>query len=525
MAENTTHIAETETTLRPHGAHVPAWRSAAFVGLLVFTCFTLTTATWMDWLYHIMEFVPPAQADGFTMIGGYACQAIGICIAALVMRRQPRMIVRDSRIFISALIIHFACAVPAIASTSLGGTLAFGYLMGLACGVIAACYLTQLAYCVAEERRGIVFGVGYACSITLTWLLSTIEGPLPFLTGIPVCGVLSLAAIGIVFARAQSFPAEGAAIGEVSDAELEASRDGLGASRDGLGASRAGRTIPAAVSNRPGVSPGPSASEVAHSFDLKLIVLACATVLMMSLVKNLGFSFPSADIEAGISVEFSRLFYATGLVIAGIVADQSRKYGAICCAAALVTPFVLLALSGEPISGLVLWAIDYFFYGFFSVFRIVLFADMAARSGKWHLAAFGLLFGRLGDALGTGVNMVVGQSTVVLVAIAALAFVGTMFAFFRLFNELYQPVAGAPAAATAPAKDSQLAFEEFSTRFDLSSREREVLRLVLVERTNAEIAAELFVTESTVKFHVRNLLKKTSCKNRQELRAAYSKNV
>lgn len=48
-----------------------------------------------------------------------------------------------------------------------------------------------------------------------------------------------------------------------------------------------------------------------------------------------------------------------------------------------------------------------------------------------------------------------------------------------------------------------------------------MFRLVLDERTNSEIAAELFVSEATVKYHVRNLLRKTGCRNRLEILALY----
>lgn len=100
---------------------------------------------------------------------------------------------------------------------------------------------------------------------------------------------------------------------------------------------------------------------------------------MMSVVKNLGFNFPSADIGSAVNLELSRLFYAAGLIVAGLVFDRSRKSGAILCTAALVLPFALMAISGETIPSMALWAVDYFFYGFFSVFRVVLFADLATR--------------------------------------------------------------------------------------------------------------------------------------------------
>jgi len=48
----------------------------------------------------------------------------------------------------------------------------------------------------------------------------------------------------------------------------------------------------------------------------------------------------------------------------------------------------------------------------------------------------------------------------------------------------------------------------------LTDRETEVLRLVADGRGNKEIAAELFITESTVKYHLRNILDKLHLENR-----------
>lgn len=47
----------------------------------------------------------------------------------------------------------------------------------------------------------------------------------------------------------------------------------------------------------------------------------------------------------------------------------------------------------------------------------------------------------------------------------------------------------------------------------LTSREKEVLKLIVKEYSNQEIADELFISVRTVDAHKRNLLEKTGCKN------------
>ena len=56
---------------------------------------------------------------------------------------------------------------------------------------------------------------------------------------------------------------------------------------------------------------------------------------------------------------------------------------------------------------------------------------------------------------------------------------------------------------------------------ELTSREIEVLRLIAIGRSNADIAMVLAISLNTVATHVRNILAKTGCANRTEA-AAYA---
>ena len=447
--------------------------------LVIVVGFTLTSTAYIAWLYRLMEFVPPGVADALTLIGGYGMHALGIGIVALIGRRWPGVFSRS--LFVLIVALHFACAVPAIMGQSFAGVLVFGYLMNVLCGAIAAYYLHSLMDRVAARRRGIVFGGGYAVSILISWLTRSI----PVGSGDAVGSLILCLVFSAIAAIAAFLP-----IG------------------------RAG-AVPKLDEPPDRSATQPPTSVFRYSYKT-ITALACFAVLLMSLVKNVGFSFPTADIAAGVNLELSRLFYAAGLVIAGIVSDRSRRSGAICCVAALITPFICMALANEPLPGTAMWAIDYFFFGFFSVFRVVLFSDIAASSERPYLSGFGLMVGRIGDALGTAVCLTLGDSAVALVAVAGVLFAAAIFVVHRLFQMVFMP-------EPAPVKSGEQIFEEFCVSYELSMREREVMKLLLTELSNTEIASELFVTESTVKFHVHNILKKTDCKNRQELRATYAR--
>ncbi len=206
------------------------------------------------------------------------------------------------------------------------------------------------------------------------------------------------------------------------------------------------------------------------------------------------------------------VFYGVGLVIAGLVSDKNCRYGAICCLAALAFPFGALALGSNMAGETIMWMLAYLFLDLWSVYRILVFSDISDRTGMPALAVFGLLFGRLGEAAGTlGAELFSGTS---LILISSAVFVLVIGLFFVLYQKLY-------TLAANPEELEQKRLTEYSARFAFSAREQEIFALIIQGMSNAEIAGTLYITESTVKFHIGNIFKKSGFTRRSELITDY----
>lgn len=73
-------------------------------------------------------------------------------------------------------------------------------------------------------------------------------------------------------------------------------------------------------------------------------------------------------------------------------------------------------------------------------------------------------------------------------------------------------------------EQQKLILSTLETLDPLTSREQEVLELILQGKTNKHIAAELYISENTVKTHVKNILSKYGASSRTELISAILQN-
>lgn len=440
---------------------------------VICSCFLLTSIAYLAWTYHIMDMTEAPVADIVTLVIGYLFQAVGIGLFSLMMRRREDL----AKVSVyAALALHMLFLVPSVLSSSFVQAVAFGCSMNLLCGWVAGYYLYRLTDGVDASRSAMTLGAGYSMAIVVSWMLSVIGEGAVYQSGLILIICLVFTVLAILVIRTEQ-----------------------------------------KLSDREGTEGEPSENiRLPEDSDFRKFLLLTGTlVLVFSIVNSCSFGFPSEDVKNGISVEFSRMFYAAGLLIAGFINDRNRRHGAISAVVALVIPFFMLAIRGEPVSMMIFWMLSYFTFGFYSIYRIILFSDIARRKRLIPLCGFGLLIGRIGDAIGETFCIMLSGRFLVLTAITAVLFMVAVLLFFRIYQYLYQP------EAKLQRSEHEI-FNHFSARHNLSAREREVLRLLLAEKTNQEIAEELSISKGTVKYHIHNLLQKTNCRNRLELFSAFA---
>ena len=296
-------------------------------------CFSLTSSVYMAWLYHLIPIAGNAGADRISMVGGYLFQAAGIVLGYKLFEKKKTA--GSFGCFALFVLLLDAVSIPALYTHSLPGVIIYGMLMNALCGVIAFYYQYPLMHEARYPHGGLLFGCGYGISAVLVWLFSVI-GPKNYLrTSYAWIILAAFSALILLFTkrigpRISLFDTAGKAPSEPGTAQTD--EEASGDKKEGIFAEN--------------ISPAenPPADKTAAC---KLLYYAAAVIFFFSRVKNLGFSFPSVDIESGLPFELSRLFYTAGLFAAGYIHDRDPKTGMICTVCALSTPFIMLSLVQE----------------------------------------------------------------------------------------------------------------------------------------------------------------------------------
>lgn len=441
--------------------------------------YSLATATYFICMYRSVAF--NFNVDIFFDSYFYLLNIPGILAVSLFMKghySKSRMLVAYTASLLSIILIAFLLFLP-ISNTIVMVILIIEFVLF---GCTQGCYIFLMTMFCPKEKRSLFFGIAAAISVVINSLLPYIqEGSfvqsLPALIVYLIAGILGCGLLAFTFKKLLTT--------EVIENE--------------------------------------SISEDSHSpqqWKGKVFFTACIFIALSWAIQSLGFFFPyNSSKILGISNETLRITNVFGLLLGGHITNRSKKISAITCLIILATPMLYIILQAQAGITLLVFLLSYFFTGVLSVYRFGITSDMSdAVNAKGlpmtFLCTFGLVFGRLGEGIGGFMGIKLSQNQLVLISVTC--FVLVIATAFFIFHYLTSFI---PVPQVVQNHEDRMT--AFKVKYDISTREMDVLELLIEGKSNAEIADRLYVSENTVRFHVSNILKKTGCKSRKDVSSLY----
>lgn len=438
------------------------WIYVAVLALQYLVC----GSVYISQMYYLYNFF---SADIVTIIAlrwNYIAQSLGMLVFILLYIKAPR-VAGDRKSYAISIAVGTLFMVFSLISNNgaiaVSLSIAFNILIGLYSGYT----LTSLASHIPQRALGMAFAIAYAFGSVGTYIIS-IMGNGNFLQSKYVLIVFLI--INIFSVLLLNFSEN------IDPAEQKADK------------------------------------HLVHKVNkTQIYILILLLLILINTISSLGNNFQFAVVvEGNANLPLSRAFYAIGLLSAGLISLKSRKYLALTTFAFLLYPVVSVILAGDSSLASILLTLSYLFLGFVSVYRSLITMDIAAKNNTYlAFACFGLLISRTVEAATTFFSNITATNKLMAGIVFSVLFALLIFVFFTYFQKIYLT----PNYKTT-IEDSLTAF---ARKYNLTVREKEVFQLLIKGNTNREIAQFMYVTENTVKFHVKHLLKKTDCSNRLDL--------
>lgn len=271
------------------------------------------------------------------------------------------------------------------------------------------------------------------------------------------------------------------------------------------------QTIPIATEER---------SEARQMAQIGTVAILCFLLLYLSVSLKESVAYPSAI--TGVSTSgFIRFIEIPLWLIAAFVTDLVGRR--ILLGASLMCAFIgaagTLATESANVTALATLC-TYFCQIGFPTACIALLADVSFYMRRPALLGFfafaPLILGQLLEGIAALLLQQPSNETLFLIDVLILAvfsgvaiwlftLVSSNLAFFRATVDVIE-VEGRTRGLATP--------EQIALDYDLTRREQEILVLIIADKTVRQMSADLCVSESTVKFHITNILKKTASTNR-----------
>ena len=441
-------------------------------------CYLWSGGIFMTVFFRLYEHYDQIQVTYISDVLYYIMQATGIFFFSLFVKSKTSEY-RKHILNISLIAITILFGIMAILSNDPTRILVSGAIMNISIGALLCSYLLRMSKNLESKERGKCFAFAYALGSIGTYLLSLPFDGKALISNHIIWVYIILAIIASFFLYL---------FDKLSKEDIKTENE-----------------------NTPNTI-------ISTNVKKNSILLMVLLPFLFMVINSLGYHFEQA-IADNINILFTRAFYSIGLIAAGIIIDKKRNLGAICAFLSLSFPLICLSFRGNDIT-IVSSILSYIFLGFINVYSVILFIDIGDHyPDKAHMSTYGFGISRIGTALGTSVGLLLEKNQTILICITLTLYAICGLIFFA-YQSFYYNKTESIVTETAGERKERI-FKEYSSRYGLNGKQTEVLRLLLDGYPNGEIADKLYLAESTVKYHVKNILKITGYKNRNELISNY----
>lgn len=432
--------------------------------LIIGLCFLYTGSAYMSEFYRLTHFYDETKVDLITSAYNYCLQAIGIMIYIYGLKKNNKFFFNKNSFVLLLISGSIFMAISQLSNNPLMVVLT-GYIFNLHIGLYFGFYLTFFSKYYHLKTAGLSFGMAYAFGSLGTYLLSLISGG-QFLESKSITALYFIMVAIII-----------ALVLLIKDIHVDISFN-------------------------------------KHDYyESKLNYLVPITSLMCIisvLGSQLYYSIPIAE---NINWNIIRLFYAFGLIFEGYMIDKNRFIGEILAIASLIYPLISVSLIGEGMANNIILSLSYFFRGFLTIYYVISFTSLKEKDERYIIfASLGLFISRVIETIITLIIMNINIPNLFHLLFSAICFIPLLILFVQMQNKNY---------SNPLSTEKKLA--SFAQRYELTSREIDILHCLSDNLSDSEIAQKLYISKNTVRFHISNILKKTNTNSRTEIINIYNR--
>lgn len=237
-----------------------------------------------------------------------------------------------------------------------------------------------------------------------------------------------------------------------------------------------------------------------------MIVIWTLITIDITIGKHIDYQIFTLDHVSSFTV---MLAYCFGCIIFGFIADKNYQLTLTGLLIMLIFPILASTMELNKGTAEIMIFIICAYYGMYIMCRNIIFTYLIENHLRLlPFTCLGFAITSFFNGISMSVSSVLYKYDDFVVFLKMLILLITAIMLYYWFRSIEKS-----RVSNDPKRD----IDTFLAKYDLTGREAEITRGILNNKTNKEIANQLYVEESTVRYHTANVVKKLCVRNKKDI--------